>query len=46
VKTKARPDAKRTEIKRPDSKRGQKPEAKEPSWNADSPFLPESTPKR
>ncbi|HSS01775.1 MAG TPA: protein kinase [Kofleriaceae bacterium] len=46
AKAKARPDAKRTETKRPDSKRGQKPEAKEPSWNADSPFLPEVTPKR
>jgi hypothetical protein len=46
AKAKARPDAKRTETKRPDSKRGQKPEAKEPSWNADSPFLPETTPKR
>jgi hypothetical protein len=45
-KPKVRPEVKRPEPKRPDSKRGQKPEAKEPSWNADSPFLPEATPKR
>lgn len=43
---KVRSEVKRPEPKRPDSKRGQKPEAKEPSWNADSPFLPEATPKR
>jgi hypothetical protein len=35
----------RSEPKRVD-KRGRKAEPKEPTWNADSPFLPETTPKR
>jgi hypothetical protein len=45
AKPKARPD-KRAETKRGEARRGQKPEPKEPSWNADSPFLPETTPRR
>ncbi len=35
----------RSEPKRVD-RRGRKAEPKEPTWNADSPFLPETTPKR
>jgi len=35
----------RTDPKRVD-KRPRKAEPKEPTWNADSPFLPETTPKR
>jgi serine/threonine protein kinase len=45
AKPKARPD-KRAETKRGEARRGQKPEPKEPSWNADSPFLPQATPRR
>jgi hypothetical protein len=39
-KPKGRPESKRVD------KRGRKTETKEPTWNADSPFLPETTPKR
>jgi hypothetical protein len=46
AKPKARPEIKRTEVKRGEARRGQKPESKEPSWNSDSPFLPEATPRR
>jgi hypothetical protein len=40
AKPRGRPESKRVD------KRGRKTEPKEPTWNADSPFLPETTPKR